>query len=146
MGLPAALFAACAFSSFPAYDILSTNVTRPHSSLERVEYRVEVDGQPLNRFSISHVSKRHGGSKGEVLLLSPFSLPGAFYEISETGDYQKSAAGELAKSGYDVWLVDQRRTRLPVGACESGTDCSAVRIRGPHCDSSAIESDCSVYW
>lgn len=126
MGLHAALFAACAFHSFPAYDILSANVTHPHSSLERVEYRVEVDGESLNRFSITHVSKKHGPSKGEVMLLSPFSLPGAFYEISETGDYQKSAAGELAKAGYDVWLVDQRRTRLPVGACESGTDCSAM--------------------
>ncbi|MDF3064534.1 MAG: hypothetical protein K0R38_135 [Polyangiaceae bacterium] len=126
MGLHGALFAAWAFSSFPAYDILSTNVTQPHCSLERVEYRVEVDGESLNRFSITHVSKKHGASKGALLLLSPFSLPGAFYEISEAGDYQKSAAGELAKAGYDVWLVDQRRTGLPVGACESGTDCSAM--------------------
>jgi pimeloyl-ACP methyl ester carboxylesterase len=126
MGLPAALFAACAFNQFPAYDILSADVTHPHSSLERVEYRVEVDGEALNRFAITHVSKRHGANKGAVLLLSPFSLPGSFYEITETGDYRRSAAGELAKAGYDVWLVDQRRTGLPVGACESGTDCSAM--------------------
>lgn len=126
MGLPAALFAACAFHQFPGYDLLSAEVTHPHPALQRVEYRVEVDAEPLNRFAITHVSKRRGPSKGAVLLLSPFSLPGAFYEITETGDYQKSAAGELAKEGYDVWLVDQRRTRLPVGACQSGTDCSAM--------------------
>lgn len=121
-----ALFAACAINAFGAYDILSADVTRPHSTLERIEYHVEVDHQPLNRFSITHVSERHGRSKGAVLLLSPFSLPGSFYEISETGDYRKSAAGELAKDGYDVWLVDQRRTRLPPGSCESTSDCSAM--------------------
>lgn len=126
MGLHAALFAACAFNQFPAYDILSADVTHPHPSLSRVVYQVEVDDEALNRFAITHVSKEHGASKGAILLLSPFSLPGAFYEITETGDYQKSAAGELAQAGYDVWLVDQRRTRLPVGACESGTDCSAM--------------------
>lgn len=122
----AALFAACAFNSFPAYDILSVDVTHPKPSLERTVYEVEVDGELLNRFAITHVSKKNGGNKGPVLLLSPFSLPGAFYEISETNSYEKSAAGELASSGYDVWLVDQRRTQLPPGSCESGTDCSAM--------------------
>jgi len=123
---PAALLAACTLNAFGAYDVLSANVTHPHPSLERVVYEVEVDHQPLNRFAITHVSDSHGGRNGPVLLLSPFLLPGAFYEISEAGPYAKSAAGELAKAGYDVWLVDQRRTRLPIGACESGTDCSAM--------------------
>src|SRR5882724_10815086 len=126
MILPAAVLAACSLNPFPAYDLLSANVTHPHPSLERVEYRVEVGHQQLNRFSITHVSKEHGGNAGPVLLLSPFLLPGQFYEISETGDYAKSAAGELAKAGYDVWLVDQRRTGLAPGSCESGTDCSAM--------------------
>jgi pimeloyl-ACP methyl ester carboxylesterase len=126
MILPAAVLAACSLNSFPNYDLLSANVTHPHPSLERVEYRVEVGHQQLNRFSITHVSKEHGANAGAVLLLSPFLLPGQFYEISETGDYAKSAAGELAKAGYDVWLVDQRRTGLAPGSCESGTDCSAM--------------------
>jgi pimeloyl-ACP methyl ester carboxylesterase len=47
-------------------------------------------------------------------------------EISETGEYAKSAAGELAKDGYDVWLVDQRRTQLAPGSCESSSNCSAM--------------------
>jgi len=123
---PAALLAACSLNAFGAYDVLSANVTHPHPSLERVVYQVEVDHQTLNRFAITHVSETHGGRAGPVLLLSPFLLPGQFYEISETGEYAKSAAGELAKAGYDVWLVDQRRTRLPVGSCESGTNCSAM--------------------
>lgn len=120
------LMVACALDPLASYDILSADVTHPHPSLERVEYRVEVDGQTLNRFSITHVSGRHGASAGAVLLLSPFSLPGSFYEISESGEYRKSAAGELARAGFDVWLVDQRRTGLAPGSCESGTDCSAM--------------------
>jgi pimeloyl-ACP methyl ester carboxylesterase len=59
--------------------------------------------------------------------MSPFLLPGAFYEISESGGYAKSAAGRLAESDIDVWLVDQRRTGLAPGACESGSaDCSVI--------------------
>jgi len=123
---PAALLAACSLNAFGAYDVLSANITHPHPSLERVVYQIEVDHQPLNRFAITHVSEAHGGHAGPVMLLSPFLLSGKFYEISETGEYMKSAAGELAKAGFDVWLVDQRRTGLPVGACESGADCSAM--------------------
>ena len=133
----AALLAACTLNAFGAYDVLSANITHPHPSLERVVYEVEVDHQPLNRFAITHVSETHGGRAGPVLLLSPFLLPGQFYEISETAEYAKSAAGELAKAGYDVWLVDQRRTRLPVGACESGSDCSAMA----HWDFDAYSQD-----
>ena len=123
---PAALLAACALNTFGAYDIRSADVSHPGSSLERVVYQVEVGHQSLNRFAITHVRKEHGANKGGLLLLSPFLLPGAFYEISETGDYTKSAAAELAKDGYDVWLVDQRRTQLAPGSCESGADCSAM--------------------
>lgn len=115
--------------AFGAYDIVSTDVTRPHPSLERVTYEVEVGDDPLNRFSIIHVRKRNAGKhRGKpVILLSPFTLPGEFYEISETGHYGKSAAGELAQAGFDVWLVDQRRTELPPGTCESGAvDCSVM--------------------
>lgn len=126
MFLPAAMLAACSLGSFASYDVLSATVSQPHPSLERVEYHVEVEHRPLNRFSITHVSKQRGSNAGPVLLLSPFSLPGRFYEISETGEYAKSAAGELARAGYDVWLVDQRRTSLAPGSCESGTDCSAM--------------------
>ena len=121
-----ALLAACALNAFAAYDIQSATITHPHPSLERVVYEVEVDHKPLNRFAITHVSDKGGAHAGPVLLLSPFILPGQFYEISETGQYAKSAAGELAQAGYDVWLVDQRATHLPAGSCESGTDCSAM--------------------
>ena len=123
---PGALLAACALNAFGAYDIRSASATHPHPNLERVVYEVEVDHQPLDRFAITHVSDKSGGRKGPLLLLSPFLLPGQFYEISETGQYAKSAAGELAQAGFDVWLVDQRRTHLAAGACESGTDCSAM--------------------
>ncbi|WP_437279555.1 hypothetical protein WME90_03075 [Sorangium sp. So ce375] len=116
-------------SAFGAYDIASVEVTRPHPSLERVVYEVDAGDSPLDRFSIIHVSKRGAGRGcGEpVILFSPFTFPGEFYEISESGRYAKSAAGELAMAGHDVWLVDQRRTELPPGACESGAaDCSVM--------------------
>jgi pimeloyl-ACP methyl ester carboxylesterase len=62
-----------------------------------------------------------------VVLLSPFLLPGSFYEVTETGSYLGSAAGKLATDGYDVWLVDQRRTGVAPGTCEQGSaDCSVM--------------------
>lgn len=125
MGL-GVLAAACGLGGFPGYDIVSTHVTRPTAALERVVYEVEVDGNALNRFSVTHVRARHGGRGDPVMLLSPFTLPGAFYEISGKGKYTESAAGRLAKDGFDVWLVDQRRTRLPPGSCESTVDCSVM--------------------
>jgi dienelactone hydrolase len=130
MGLSTAVLAACALGSFQGYEVLSTNLTHPHPSLERTVYQIEVDHQNLNQFAITHVRRSRGSHAGAVILLSPFSLPGEFYELSETDDYAKSAAGGLAQSGFDVWLVDQRRTGLPVGACESGNDCSAMATWG----------------
>ncbi|HEY4106503.1 MAG TPA: hypothetical protein VGM44_21530 [Polyangiaceae bacterium] len=120
------MLAQLALTTLGGYDILSATVTHPHPALERVVYEVEVGHQALNRFAITHVSERRGGSAGPVLLLSPFLLPGQFYEVSETGEYEKSAAGELARAGFDVWLVDQRRTHLASGSCESTADCSAM--------------------
>jgi pimeloyl-ACP methyl ester carboxylesterase len=125
MGL-GVLAAACGLGGFPGYDIVSTQVSRPHAALERVVYEVEVDDESLNRFAVTHVRSRRGGRGDPLLLLSPFTLPGAFYEISESGNYVESAAGRLAKDGFDVWLVDQRRTRLPPGSCETTTDCGAM--------------------
>lgn len=120
----AALMATGAFS---AYNVVSTTESHPHPSLTRVVYEVAVGSSPLNRFTITHVSKRSQRADGSVILLSPFLLPGAFYEISESGGYIESAAGRLAQSSVDVWLVDQRRTGLPPGACESNAaDCSVM--------------------
>jgi pimeloyl-ACP methyl ester carboxylesterase len=121
-----ALLAACALNGFGDYDILSDDVSHPHPSLERVVYQIEVGHQRLNRFAITHVSKRQGGHAGSLILLSPLQFPGAFYEVSETGEYAKSAAGELAQAGFDVWLVDERHTGLAPGSCESSVDCSAM--------------------
>jgi pimeloyl-ACP methyl ester carboxylesterase len=121
---PFSLLAASAFSS---YHIASTEVSAPTPALERVVYQVQVGASPLNRFAITRVHKRRAHADGSLILLSPFLLPGAFYEISEAGGYAKSAAGRLAESGIDVWLVDQRHTGLPAGACESGAaDCSVM--------------------
>ena len=122
----AALLAAWTCSGFGNYAVLSTTDSHPHPSLERVVYHVEVGHQSLNRFDIIHVGKRHEGHARSLILLSPFALPGSFYEISTTGNYMDSAAGEVAQAGYDVWLVDERRTHLPAGSCESGVDCSAI--------------------
>lgn len=112
-----------------AYDLQNVNVTHPDPSIRRVEYQVIAGDDPINRFSITRVQSRSGLSreKRPVVLLSPFLLPGSFYEITESGNYLGSAAGKLAMDGYDVWLVDQRRTGAAPGACEAGTvDCSAM--------------------
>jgi len=110
-----------------AYQLLSTTVTSPQPGLERTVYEVQAGSDSLNRFNVTHVRKKHGKSEGSLILLSPFLLPGAFYEISENGKYEHSAAGRLARSNVDVWLVDQRQTHLPSGSCESGAaDCSAM--------------------
>jgi pimeloyl-ACP methyl ester carboxylesterase len=112
-----------------AYSLNDVSTTHPAPTLTRVEYRISAGANPLNRFSIAHVHSRNGClfNKSPVVLLSPFLLPGSFYEITETGDYLASVAGKLATDGYDVWLVDQRRTgRAPLD-CEQGlADCSVM--------------------
>ena len=118
----AALLAAWAFTGLGDYQVLSTSVSHPHPSLDRVVYHVEAGGQSLDRFDIVHVGNRHEGHTRSLLLLSPFALPGSFYEISETGEYKNSAAGELAQAGYDVWLVDELLTNQTARSCESGVD------------------------
>ncbi|HEY6724068.1 MAG TPA: hypothetical protein VI197_08545 [Polyangiaceae bacterium] len=112
----------------PGYDVVSVDVTHPHRRLTRVEYVVQAGNSPLNRFSVTHVRRREGNSRGAPLvLLSPFALPGAFYEVSENSRYEDSLAGRLAESRHDVWLVDQRRSGLAPGDCESGAvDCSEM--------------------
>jgi pimeloyl-ACP methyl ester carboxylesterase len=123
------LEALIALGTFANYEVASTTRSHPHPSIERVEYAIEVGESALDRFSIVHVGGRHGRAapRGAVILLSPFSLPGAFYEISETGSYVQSMAGRLASRGIDVWLVDQRRSGLPPGTCEAGlADCSPM--------------------
>lgn len=108
------------------YELVSVDVTRPERNLTRTEVVVQAGESPLNRFSITRVSSRGCDRDPPVILLSPFLLPGQFYEVSETGDYRKSFAGRLA-THRDVWLVDHRRTGLLPGDCESGEhDCSVM--------------------
>jgi hypothetical protein len=138
-----------------AYDLDGVTTTHPDPDLTRSEYRIAAGASSLNRFSITRVRRSHwrlqdsprmpesarepeGNTPGQdssgyheemapVILLSPFLLPGSFYEITETGAYAQSVAGKLAKDGYDVWLVDERRTALAPGACEQGAaDCSVM--------------------
>lgn len=117
-----------AFGGQAGYDFVSVDVTHPDHRLTRVEYVLQAGDSPLNRFSITHVKRRTGHSHGApVVLLSPFSLSGAFYEVSENGEYEDSVAGRLASSRHDVWLVDQRKSGLMPGDCESGAfDCSVM--------------------
>lgn len=111
------------------YELQDVSLSHPEPSINRVEYRISAGTNPLNRFSITRVQSRTGlpHEKPPVVLLSPFLLPGSFYEVTETGSYLGSAAGRLAADGYDVWLVDQRRTGIAAGACEQGSvDCSVM--------------------
>jgi pimeloyl-ACP methyl ester carboxylesterase len=111
------------------YNLQDVSTTHPAPDIARVEYRIAAGTNPLNQFSITHVQSKRGCSmlKPPVVLLSPFMLPGSFYEITETNSYLGSAAGKLAMDGYDVWLVDQRRTKLTPGTCEQGAaDCSVM--------------------
>lgn len=114
------------------YNVVSVEVTHPGEHLDRTEYVIQAGSSELNRFSITHVTsrhrgKRHGKEGAPLILLSPFLLPGQFYEVSETSQYADSAAGRLANANHDVWLVDQRRSGLEPGDCESGAhDCSVM--------------------
>ncbi len=113
------------------YELISVDVTRPEPNLSRTEVVVQQGDDPLNQISITRVSSRrgsscHGHQATPLILLSPFLLPGEFYEVSDTPFYKDSLVGRLARHR-DVWLVDQRRTGLQAGECESGnTDCSGM--------------------
>ncbi len=108
------------------YHLVSADVTRPARRLVRTELVVQSGASPLNQLSITRVSSRGGRRGAPLILLSPFLLPGEFYEVSDTEDYRDSLVGRLAKRR-DVWLVDQRRTGLMPGDCESGLeDCSVM--------------------
>ena len=112
------------------YDVKDVTTTYPDPDVTRVEYHISAGTNAINRFSITHVHSRgcEKQHKPPVVLLSPFLLPGSFYEVTESGVYSQSAAGKLAHDGYDVWLVDQRRTALTPGACEQGrADCSVMQ-------------------
>jgi pimeloyl-ACP methyl ester carboxylesterase len=114
-------------AALSGHHVVSTAVQDLHPSLTRTVYEVAVGDDPLNHFAITRVHKKHGHSDGSLILTSPFLLPGSFYEISESGRYADSAAGLLAQADVDVWLVDQRRTGLAPGACESGAaNCSVM--------------------
>lgn len=118
--------ALCGLMVHGGYELVSTEVTKPTPRLTRTEMVVQAGDSPLNRFSITRVSPRGYRAKPPLILLSPFMLPGAFYEVSETPSYEGSLAGKLAKQR-DVWLVDHRRTGLQPGECESGAhDCSVM--------------------
>jgi pimeloyl-ACP methyl ester carboxylesterase len=111
------------------YELNDVVASSPANAVSRVEYRISASASSLDEFSITHVQRKAGclQTKPPVILLSPFLLPGSFYEISDSGDYLNSAAGKLAMDGYDVWLVDQRRSKLAPGACEQGTaDCGVM--------------------
>ena len=123
------LLALFVFGAFADYEVIAVDVTHPHQQLRRTEYTVQVGSDTMNRYAITHVAGKGPAWFGRqpLILLSPFLLPGAFYEIEEDSKYEKSVAGRLARANFDVWLVDQRRSGLASGACESGeADCSVM--------------------
>lgn len=117
-------------SILATHAVVDVHSSNPTPDLTRTEYEVEVGEQELNHYSIVNVRRhsdcRHHRSRGAVMLLSPFTLPAEFYEISESGRYVRSLAGRLARLNYDLWLVGERQTGLAPGDCESGVDCSAI--------------------
>lgn len=110
-----------ALGALAAYDVVAIETSHPHPSVTRVEYAMQVGPDPLDHFSIVNVTPRgpRNRARETLILLSPFTLPAEFWEISETDDYERSFAGRLARSRIDVWLVGQRQTGLPPGTCEA---------------------------
>ncbi|MFN7963945.1 MAG: hypothetical protein U0002_21965 [Thermoanaerobaculia bacterium] len=95
--------------------------------LERTEWVVRTGPGSLDRFTMTRLTRRHGGHRGIVLLLPPLGNPFGFFETDESGDPLRSFAGELALRGYEVWGYSPRETGLSVPACESGAeDCSVM--------------------
>lgn len=89
---------------------------------------VQVGDNPNERFQIHHVRTLSGGDPSRaVVLLPPVTNGFDFYEIGPGGDYGRSLAGQLARSGFDVWGYTARMQVLADRACERpGSDCSVA--------------------
>jgi pimeloyl-ACP methyl ester carboxylesterase len=111
------------------YTIVDIERTVVAQNLERTVAIVQVGEDSVNRFPMYRV--RRGGpghaSRGTIFLLPPISNGFENYEVSDTGEYERSFVAYFASRGYDVWGLSQRTALLTVGDCESGAyDCSAM--------------------
>ncbi len=112
-----------------SYNVASTGAdTFPSDNLVKTTYVVATGEGPLDKVGVSRVRRTDPESlKGPLLLHAPLGYTTAWYELNEGSEYNDSFLGSLAKRGWDVWVVDDRRFDVPPGSCETGAvDCSAA--------------------
>ncbi len=111
------------------YAITHTATEHPTPGIRRTTYTVSSGPSPLETFHVVRVQKAESPARKDppVILISPYSFPAEFWEITAEDDYADTFAARVADAGYDVWLLDSRGSSLPPGTCESGAvDCSVM--------------------
>jgi pimeloyl-ACP methyl ester carboxylesterase len=119
-----------AASQAVAYEITGTATSRDHN-LVRIEYRVQVTDNPIDRFKMTRLVKDGPQSqlRGSILFLFPLGTTFAFYEQRDpNGAFGSSIAEFFALRGFDVYGYSPRFEGIPAGTCESGVfDCSVMK-------------------
>ncbi|MFT3922102.1 MAG: hypothetical protein QM778_06180 [Myxococcales bacterium] len=111
------------------YQITQVGTEVPTPGLNRTTFTVSAGPSALETFHVVRVRQASTSHHGDppVILISPFSFPAEFWEITSVGAYADTYAARVASAGYDVWLVDSRGSSIAPGSCESGAvDCSPM--------------------
>jgi pimeloyl-ACP methyl ester carboxylesterase len=111
------------------YTVVSVTVdpTITHP-LKKIDTVIQVGSNPDNRFTMHHVSRRHGVVKGSIILIPSAYSNFAMYMIDEKQGPMGSFAASLARAHYDVYGYSPRTANLPPRACTSGgIDCSVMQ-------------------
>ncbi len=115
--------------AFDNYKVTQIGTELPSPGLRRTTFTVSSGPSPLETFHVIRVRQTPLWHLADppVILISPYSFPAEFWEITSEDDYSDTYAARVANEGYDVWLVDSRGSTLPPGTCESGAvDCSVM--------------------
>jgi pimeloyl-ACP methyl ester carboxylesterase len=114
---------------FSAYRIVSVGWDRTIiEPLQKIDVVVQVGRNPINRFTMHYVSRRHSFSRGSIILIPSLLNNFGEYMIGDRGDPMQSFAAGLARANYDVYGYSPRTAALPPFACTTqGVDCSVMR-------------------
>lgn len=121
---------ASAHSAF-AFTVVEQKTLRT-GDLIRTDTVVQVDANPLNRFTMHRVVRDAPTHtlRGPVMLLPALGQAFAFYEYNEDANYNDSTAGYLAHKGFDVWGYSPRESTLTAGTCGTSVDCTVMNTWG----------------
>ena len=99
--------------------------------LENVDTVVQVGTNPVDRFTMHHVYRKHGTIKGTIILVPSALSNFNQYMLGEDHGKMRSLAESLARAHYDVYGYSPRTAHVPPMGCSSGVvDCSVMRDWG----------------